>query len=116
MAKAKLEKNGKLFWVGWILAVCLHWFYNLFFVAGTLKASGGFFLLGLLVWICGLTLTFILIRKAQAVSPFRTTHLLPKRLTRSCQACGKTVSSKAWICHHCGEPLTLEEEEVTLKV
>lgn len=115
MGKAKLENKGKHFWVGLILAVCLHWFYNFFFVAGTMKSSGGFFLLGLLVWICGLILTFILIKKAQAVSPFRTTHLLPKRLTRSCQACGKTVSSKAWICHHCGESLSLEEEDVTLK-
>jgi uncharacterized OB-fold protein len=62
-----------------------------------------------------LTFTYFLSRKAQAVSPFRTVHILPKRLTRSCHACGKTVSVKAWICHHCGEPLKLEEEELTLK-
>ncbi|MEW6377421.1 MAG: hypothetical protein AB1502_16725 [Thermodesulfobacteriota bacterium] len=42
--------------------------------------------------------------------------LFPKKLTRSCQACKKTVSSRAWICHHCGESLVLDEEEVTLKV
>jgi len=116
MGKAKIEKNGNQLWIGFILAVSLHWFYNFFIVVGTLRTSEGFFLLGLLVWIFGLILTFILVKKAQAVSPFRTTHLLPRRLTRPCQVCGKTVSSKAWICHHCGEPLTLEEDEVTLKV
>jgi RsiW-degrading membrane proteinase PrsW (M82 family) len=116
MGKAKIEKNGNQLWIGFILAVSLHWFYNFFIVVGTLRTSEGFFLLGLLVWIFGLILTFILVKKAQAVSPFRTTHLLPKRLTRPCHACGKTVSSKAWICHHCGEPLSLEEDEVTLKV
>ncbi|MDI7261058.1 MAG: PrsW family intramembrane metalloprotease [Thermodesulfobacteriota bacterium] len=115
MGKAKIERSGNWLWVGFILAVSLHWFYNFFIVAGTFKTSGGFFLLGILVWVSGLILTLTLVRKAQAVSPFRTAHLLPKRFTRSCQACGKTVSSKAWICHHCGEPLTLEEEEVTLK-
>lgn len=115
MAKAKIEKNGNWLWIGFILAISLHWFYNFFFVLGTMKTSGGFFFLGLLVWIFGLILTFILVKKAQAVSPFRTTHLLPRRLTRPCQACGKTVSSKAWICHHCGEPLPLDEDEVTLK-
>jgi len=115
MAKAKLENKGGQLWVGFILAVCFHWFYNFFFVVGTMKTSGEFFLLGVLVWICGLVLTFILAKKAQAVSPFRTTHLLPKRMTRLCQACGKTVSTKAWICHHCGEPLSLKEDEITLK-
>jgi RsiW-degrading membrane proteinase PrsW (M82 family) len=116
MAKAKLEKNGNYLWIGFILAISLHWFYNFFIVVGTMKTSEGFLLLGLLVWICGLILTFILAKKAQTISPFRATHLLPKRLTRRCQACGKTVSSKAWICHHCGESLSLEEEDVTLKV
>ena len=116
MGKAKIEKNGNQLWIGFILAVSLHWFYNFFIVVGTLRTSEGFFLLGLLVWIFGLILTFILVKKAQAVSPFRTTHLLPRRLTRPCQVCGKTVSSKAWICHHCGEPFSLEEDEVTLKV
>jgi len=115
MAKAKLENKRGQLWVGFILAICFHWFYNFCFVAGTIKTSGVFFLLGLLVWICGLVLTFILAKKAQAVSPFRATHLLPERLTRLCQTCGKTVSTKAWICHHCGEPLSLEENEVTLK-
>ena len=116
MGKAKIERNGNWLWVGFILAVSLHCCYNFFIVAGTLHAFEGFFLLGILVWISGLVLTFILAKKAQAVSPFRTVHLLPKRLTRSCQACKRTVSSKAWICHHCGEPLSLEEDEVTLKV
>lgn len=115
MGKAKIEKNGNWLWIGFILAISLHWFYNFFFVLGTMKTSGGLFFLGLLVWVCGLILTFILVKKAQAISPFRATHLLPKRLTRRCQACGKTVSSKAWICHHCGESLSLEEENVTLK-
>jgi len=116
MAKAKIEKNGNYLWIGFILAIFLHWFYNFFLVIGTMKTSVGFLLLGLLVWICGLTLTFILAKKAQAVSPFRTTHLLPKRMTRLCQACGKTIYTKAWICHHCGESLSLEEENITLKV
>ena len=115
MAKARIEKNGNWLWIGFVLAIILHWFYNFFIVAGTFQSSGGFFLLGIIVWIFGLVLMFILARKAQAVSPFRTVHILPKRLTRSCQACEKTVSAKASICHHCGEPLTLEEEEITLK-
>jgi uncharacterized OB-fold protein len=72
--------------------------------------------LGIMVLVFGLILTLILIKKAQAISPFRTAHILPKVLTKRCQACGKTVSSKALVCHHCGEPLTLDEEEVTLKV
>jgi RsiW-degrading membrane proteinase PrsW (M82 family) len=115
MAKTKIEKNGNWLWTGFVLAISFHWFYNFFIVAGTFQSSGGFFLLGIIVWIFGLVLMFILARKAQAVSPFRTVHILPKRLTRSCQACEKTVSAKASICHHCGEPLTLEEEEITLK-
>jgi hypothetical protein len=101
--------------VGFIWAVSLHWLYDAFFVIGTIHSSLGFLFLGLMVWVFGLTLTYFLSRKAQALSPFRTVHLLPKRLTRSCQACGKTVSAKAWICHHCGEPLKLEEEDITLK-
>jgi len=116
MAKAKMEGKKEWLWVGFILAVSLHWLYDAFLVAGTFKASGSFLLLGFLVWVFGLVLTFILFKKAQEVSPFRKVHILPKRLTRKCQACGKTVSIKAWICHHCGEPLTLEEEEVTLRV
>ena len=116
MAKAKIERNGNWLWIGFILAISLHWFYNFSIVVGTFKKSEWFFLLGLVVWVFGLILTFILVKKAQAVSPFRTTHLLPRRLIRPCQACGKTVSSKAWICHHCGEPLSLEEDEVILKV
>ena len=115
MAKAKFERKRDWLWVGFILAVCLHWLYDAFLVAGTVKPSVVFLLLGLTVWVFGLIFTFILIKKAQAVSPFRTVHILPKRLTRQCQACGKTVSAKAWICHHCGEMLTLDEEEVTLK-
>jgi RsiW-degrading membrane proteinase PrsW (M82 family) len=116
MGKAKIEGRRGWLWVGFMWAISLHCLYDTFFVIGSVKESGGFFLLGLMVWIFGLMLTLILIKKAQAVSPFRTTHILPKRLTQKCQACGKTVSSKAWICHHCGEPLTLEEQEVTLKV
>ena len=116
MGKAKIEKNQNWLWIGFILAVSLHWFYNFFIVAGTFWKSAQFFLLGFLVWVFGLILTLILVKRAQAVSPFRTTHLLPRRLTRPCPACRKTVSSKAWICHHCGESLPLEEDEVTLKV
>jgi len=116
LGKAKIEGQRSWLWVGFIWAICLHWFYDAFFVVGTIQSSGGFIFLGFLVWLFGLILTFILIKKAQAVSPFRTAHILPKRLTRQCQACGKTVSAKAWICHHCGEPLKLEEEELTLKV
>jgi RsiW-degrading membrane proteinase PrsW (M82 family) len=116
MGKAKIEGRRDWLWVGFMWAISLHCLYDTFFVIGSVKEAGGFFLLGLMVWIFGLILTFILIKKAQAISPFRTAHILPKRLTRKCQACGKTVSSKAWVCHHCGEPLTLEEEEVTLKV
>ena len=115
VGKAKIEGNRSWLWVGFIWAISLHWLYDAFFVIGTLDSSSGFLLLGLLVWVFGLILTYFLSRKAQAVSPFRAVHLLPKRLTRSCQACGKTVSAKAWICHHCGEPLKLEEEEITLK-
>ena len=115
LAKAKIEKQRNWLWVGFIWAISLHWLYDAFFVIGTVQASGGLLLLGLMVWVFGLTLMFILIKRAQAVSPFRTVHILPKRLTRQCQACGKTVSAKAWICHHCGEPLKLEEEDLTLK-
>ena len=116
MGKAKIEGRRNLIFVGFILAVSLHWLYNSFLVLGTVQTSGGFLLLGLMVWVFGLILTLVLVKKAQAVSPFRTAHILPKRLTRRCQACGKTVSSKTLVCHHCGEPLTLDEEEVTLKV
>jgi hypothetical protein len=116
MAKAKIEGRRNLIFVGFILAVSLHWLYNSFLVLGTVQTSGGFLLLGLMVWVFGLILTLVLVKKAQAVSPFRTAHILPKRLTKRCQACGKTVSSKTLVCHHCGEPLTLDEEEVTLKV
>ncbi|OGP73226.1 MAG: hypothetical protein A2V86_13215 [Deltaproteobacteria bacterium RBG_16_49_23] len=87
MGKAKIEKNRNWVWIGFILAVSLHWFYNFFIVAGTLGKSTQFFLLGFLVWVFGLILTLILVKKAQAVSPFRTTHLLPRRLTRPCPAC-----------------------------
>jgi RsiW-degrading membrane proteinase PrsW (M82 family) len=116
LAKAKIEARRDWLWVGFFLAISLHWLYNAFLVTGTVKSLGGFLLFGLMVWGFGLILTIILIKKAQAVSPFRTTHILPRRLTRLCQICGKTVSQKAWICHHCGEPLTLDEEDITLKV
>jgi hypothetical protein len=69
-----------------------------------------------MVWAFGLILTLSLVNKAQAVSPFRMAHLLPKRLTKSCQAYGKTVPSKALVCHHCGESIPRDEEDVTLKV
>jgi RsiW-degrading membrane proteinase PrsW (M82 family) len=115
LGKAKLGGQGNWLWIGFIWAISLHWLYDAFFVIGTIRSSFGFLSLGLMVWVFGLILTYSLSRKAQAVSPFRTVHLLPKRLTRSCHACGKTVSAKAWICHHCGEPLKLEEEEITLK-
>ena len=115
LGKAKVEGKKSWLWIGLIWAISLHWLYDAFFVIGTVQTSGGFLLLGLMVWLFGLMLTFILAKRARAVSPFRTAHILPKRLTRQCQACGKTVSVKAWICHHCGEPLKLEEEDVTLK-
>src|SRR4030043_2105449 len=115
MGRAKIEGRRNLIWVGFIFAVPLHWLYNSFLVLGTVKSSGGFLLLGLMIWASGLILTLVLVKKAQNISPFRIAHILPKGLTRQCQACGKTVSSKAFICHHCGESLTLDEEEVTLK-
>jgi RsiW-degrading membrane proteinase PrsW (M82 family) len=116
VGKSKIEGRKNLILVGFALAISLHWLYDAFLVAGTLESSGGFFLLGITVLVFGLILTLILVKKAQAISPFRTAHILPKVLTKRCQACGKTVSSKALVCHHCGEPLTLDEEEVTLKV
>ncbi len=116
LAKSKLEAQDNWLWKGFLLAIALHWLYNSFLVAGTIMTSGGLLFLGLMVWAFALILTLILLKKAQAVSPFRTVHLLPKRLTRNCQACGKTVSSRALVCHHCGEALTLDEEEITLRV
>jgi RsiW-degrading membrane proteinase PrsW (M82 family) len=116
MAKAKIEGSKNWLWIGFILAVSLHWLYNSFLVLGTVKPSGGFLLLGLMVWVFGLILTLTLLKKAQAISPFRAAHVLPKRFTRICYACRKTISSKALVCHHCGESLPLDEEEVTLKV
>ena len=116
MGKAKIEGKKNWIFVGFILAVPLHWLYNSFLVLGTAQTSGGFLLLGLIVWVFGLILTLVLVKRAQEISPFRVAHILPKKLTKQCQACGKTVSSKALTCHHCGEPLTLDEEEVTLKV
>lgn len=116
MGRAKIEGQKNLIWVGFGLAISLHWLYDAFLVAGTLQSSGAFLLLGFMIWAFGLVLALTLFKKAQAVSPFRTTHILPKRLTKQCQGCGKTVSSKALVCHHCGESLPLDEEEVTLKV
>ncbi len=115
MGKSKIEGKKNWILVGFIFAVPLHWLYNSFFVLGTAKESGVLFLLGLVVWVFGLVLTLVLVKKAQNVSPFRGTHILPKRLTKQCQACGKTVPSKALVCHHCGESIPLDEEEVTLK-
>jgi len=116
LAKSKLEARDNWLWIGFVLAISLHWLYNLCLVFGTIMTSGGFLLLGLMVWAFGLILTLILLKKAQAISPFRTAHILPKRLTRLCQACGKTVSSRTLVCHHCGESLALDEEEITLKI
>jgi RsiW-degrading membrane proteinase PrsW (M82 family) len=115
MGRAKIEGRKNLILVGFILAVPLHWLYNSFLVLGATRASGGFLLSGLMVWVLGLILTLALAKKAQSVSPFRTAHLLPKSLTKRCPSCGKTVSSKALVCHHCGKPFILDEEEVTLK-
>lgn len=115
LGKSKIEGQRHWVWIGFIWAISLHWLYDAFFVIGRIQSSPGFLLLGLLIWLFGLMLTFLLIKRAQAVSPFRTAHILPKSLTRRCQACGKTVSARAWICHHCGEPLKLEEEDITLK-
>jgi RsiW-degrading membrane proteinase PrsW (M82 family) len=116
IGKAKIEGRKNLVLVGFTLAVTLHWLYNSFLVLGTAKSSAGFLFLGLLIWAFGFVLTLVLIKKAQDTSPFRVAHILPKRLTKQCQDCGKTVSSKALFCHHCGEPFPLDEEEVTLKV
>jgi RsiW-degrading membrane proteinase PrsW (M82 family) len=116
MGKAKMEGKKNWILVGFILAVPLHWLYNSFLILGTAKTSGGFILLGLMVWVFALILALILVKRAQEISPFRVAHILPKRLTQQCQACGKTVPSKALVCHHCGESLPLEEEEVTPKV
>lgn len=116
IGKAKIEGRKSLVWIGFTLAVTLHWLYNSFLVLGTAKSSAGFLFLALLIWALGLILTLLLIKKAQGTSPFRVVHILPKRLTRQCQGCGKTVSSKTLICHHCGQSLPLDEEEVTLKV
>jgi RsiW-degrading membrane proteinase PrsW (M82 family) len=115
MAKSKVEGRRSLVWAGFALAVSLHWLYNSFLAAGTTRSSGIFLLLGLIVWVFGLIFTLMLVKKAQAISPFRTTHILPRRLTRQCPACRKTVPSKALTCHHCGEPIPLDEEEITLK-
>jgi RsiW-degrading membrane proteinase PrsW (M82 family) len=115
MGRARIEGRRDHLYIGFILAVSFHTFYDGFFVLGTARDSGHFIFLGLAVWASALALALILMKKAQAVSPFRTAHILPKRLTRLCQMCGKTISSRAWICHHCGEPLTLDEEDITLK-
>ena len=115
MGKSKIEGQKNLIWAGFALAISLHWLYNSFLVAGTAKSSGTFLLFGLTVWVFGLILTLILVKKAQAISPFRTAHILPRRLTKQCPACQKTVSSKALVCHHCGESIPIDEEEVTLK-
>jgi len=116
IGKAKIEGRKHLVWGGFTLAVTFHWLYNSFLVLGTAKSSAGFIFLGLLIWAFGLILTLVLIKRAQDISPYRVAHILPKRLTKPCQACGKTVSSKALLCHHCGESLPLDEEEVTLRV
>jgi RsiW-degrading membrane proteinase PrsW (M82 family) len=115
MGKAKIE--GKKTWilVGFIFAVPLHCLYNTFLVLGTAKSSEVFFLLGLMVWVFGLILTLVLVKKAQGISPFRVAHVLPKRLTKPCQSCKKTVPEKALVCHHCGESFPLDEETLTLK-
>jgi hypothetical protein len=68
-----------------------------------------------MVWVFGLILTLVLVKKAQEISPFRVAHVLPKRLTKPCRACKKTVSAKALVCHHCGESIPLDEETLTLK-
>ncbi|MFB3884172.1 MAG: PrsW family intramembrane metalloprotease [Thermodesulfobacteriota bacterium] len=115
LAKSKLERRGNWLWKGFAIAISLHWLYNLFLLAGSNMASGGFLLLGLMVWAFGLILTLTLLKKAQAVSPFRTAHILPNKLTRPCHACGKTTSARALVCHHCGKSLILDEEEITLR-
>jgi RsiW-degrading membrane proteinase PrsW (M82 family) len=116
MGKARIEGKKNWILVGFILAVPLHWLYNSFLALGTAKTSVGFFLLGLMVWVLALILTLVLFKKAQQISPFRVAHILPKSLTKPCETCGKTVSSKALVCHHCGESLPQGEEGVTLKV
>ncbi len=115
LGKSKIEGQKSLIWAGFALAISLHCLYNSFLVVGTAKSSGSFLLSGLAVWVFGIILTLYLVKKAQAISPFRTAHLLPRRLTKQCPACQKMVSSKTLVCHHCGESIPLDEEEVTLK-
>ncbi len=115
LGKAKIDGRPGWLWPGFVLAICLHWLYDAFFTIGYIRPSDEMILLSLVIWVFGLVLTFILFKKARAVSPFRATHLLPTRLTRPCRVCGKTISAKALICHHCGEKITLDEEEITLK-
>jgi RsiW-degrading membrane proteinase PrsW (M82 family) len=115
LAKSKLEARSSWLYMGFFWAITLHFLYNGFLVAGTILTSGVLVVLGLMVWTFGLLLTFILLKRAQAVSPFRAAHILPRRLTRLCQVCGRTVFSRSLVCHHCGESLTLDEEDITLK-
>ena len=109
--KARIEGKGNWLFPGFFFAVSFHWLYDLFIVLGAIKTSGGLLLLGLLVWFLGLVFTLRLMKRAQAVSPFRSAQILPVRMTQPCQACGKTVSRKALICHHCGQSLSPDHEE-----
>jgi RsiW-degrading membrane proteinase PrsW (M82 family) len=111
MGKAKIEGRKNWLWVGFFFAISLHWLYDFFIVFGAIKTSGGLLVLGLLIWSFGLVLTIKLMKKAQAVSPFRSAQVLPVRMTQPCQVCGKTVSRKALICHHCGQSLTPDHGE-----
>ncbi len=115
MGKSKIEGQKNLIWAGFALAITLHWLYDLFLAAGNARSSGAFLLIGFAIWVFGIILTLVLVKKAQAISPFRTAHILPRKLTRSCPSCQRTVPSKAIVCHHCGESIPLEEEDITLK-
>ncbi len=116
MGKSKIEGQKNLIWAGFALAITLHWLYDSFLAAGNARSSGAFLLLGFAIWVFGIIFTLALVKRAQAISPFRTAHILPKRLTKQCPSCQRAVPSRALVCHHCGEPIPLEEEEVTLKV
>jgi len=111
MGKAKIEGKRNWLWVGILFAISLHWLYDLFIVLGAIRTSEGLLFLGLLVWSIGLVFTVRLLKKAQALSPFRAAQILPVKMTQPCQACGKTVSRKALICHHCGQSLSPDHEE-----
>jgi protease PrsW len=106
MAKARIERKRNWLWVGILLSILFHWLFDAFLVLGDIRSSKILLFFALLVWSFGLVFILNLLRRAQAVSPFRAAQLLPVRMTQPCQACGKIVPRKALICHHCGQSFT----------